>query len=70
MPMAWPIGSCFCPDPEAFPASRPLVAEAVRADENVYPAEAGLARSFVATTPPREAERLRTRLWSRFKVGR
>lgn len=56
--------------PNAVSAARALVEEAVRSDPNVYPTEAGLARSFVATTPPREAERLRTRLWSRFKAGR
>jgi len=56
--------------PNAVPASRPMVAEDVRRDPNVYPTEAGLERSYVVTTPPREAERLRTRLWSRFKAGR
>ena len=56
--------------PNAVPASRPLVAEAVRNDPNVFPAEEALARTFVAGTPPREAERARTRLWSRFKAGR
>ncbi|HYF07728.1 MAG TPA: extracellular solute-binding protein, partial [Acetobacteraceae bacterium] len=55
--------------PNAVPASRPMVAEAVRGDRYVYPDEEVLARSFVATTPPREAERLRTRIWSRFKAG-
>jgi hypothetical protein len=29
-----------------------------------------LAASFVAGTPPREIERARSRLWSRFKAGR
>ena len=56
--------------PNAVPASRPLVAEAVRNDPNVFPAEDALARTFVAGTPPRDAERARTRLWSRFKAGR
>lgn len=56
--------------PNAVPASRPLVAESVRNDPNVFPAEEALARTFVAGTPPREAERARTRLWSRFKAGR
>ena len=56
--------------PNAVPASRPMVAEAVRADPNVFPGEAELRDAFVATTPPRQAERLRTRLWSRFKAGR
>jgi putrescine transport system substrate-binding protein len=56
--------------PNAVPASRPTVAAAVRDDRNVFPDEAALARTFVAGTPPREAERARTRLWSRFKAGR
>lgn len=56
--------------PNAVPASRPLVDEAVRNDPNVFPPAEALARTFVAGTPPREAERARTRLWSRFKAGR
>ncbi len=56
--------------PNAIPQSRPLVAEDVRRDPNVYPTEEGLRSAFVAATPPREAERMRTRLWSRFKAGR
>lgn len=56
--------------PNAVPASRPLVDEAVRNDPNVFPPAEALARTFVAGTPPREAERERTRLWARFKRGR
>lgn len=56
--------------PNAVPASRPFVAEAVRDDPSVFPPAEALARTFVAGTPPREAERLRTRLWARFKAGR
>ena len=56
--------------PNAVPASRALVDEAVRNDPNVFPSAEALARTFVAGTPPREAERTRTRLWSRFKAGR
>jgi putrescine transport system substrate-binding protein len=56
--------------PNAVPASRPLVNEAVRNNPNVFPPAEALDRSFVAGTPPREAIRLRTRLWSRFKAGR
>ncbi|BDG73447.1 polyamine ABC transporter substrate-binding protein [Roseomonas fluvialis] len=56
--------------PNAVPASRPLVDEAVRNDPNVFPPAEALARTFVAGTPPREAERARTRLWARFKAGR
>ncbi len=56
--------------PNAVPASRPLVDEAVRNDRSVFPDAALLAETFVAGTPPREAERARTRLWARFKAGR
>jgi len=56
--------------PNAVPASRPFVAEAVREDPSVFPPAEALARTFVAGTPPREAERARTRLWARFKAGR
>ncbi len=56
--------------PNAVPAARALVAEAVRNDPSVYPSEATLAASFIATTPAPAIERLRTRLWSRFKAGR
>ncbi|MBW8267898.1 extracellular solute-binding protein [Caldovatus aquaticus] len=56
--------------PNAVPASRPLLAPEVRDDPNVYPPESVLANSFVAGTPSPAAERLRARLWSRFKAGR
>jgi putrescine transport system substrate-binding protein len=56
--------------PNAVPSSRPLVEEAVRNDPNVFPSAEALSRTFVAGTPPREAERARTRLWARFKAGR
>lgn len=56
--------------PNAVPASRALVEEAVRNDRSVFPEAALLAETFVAGTPPREAERARTRLWARFKAGR
>ena len=56
--------------PNAVPASRPLVAEAVREDPNVYPPEAALAHAFVPGTPAQGAERLRSRLWNRFRAGR
>ncbi len=56
--------------PNAVPASRPLVREAVRSDPSVFPPAGALAATFVAGTPPREVERQRTRLWSRFKAGR
>jgi putrescine transport system substrate-binding protein len=53
----------------AVPASRPMIAAAVRDDANVFPSEAVLARAFVPATLPPAAERARTRLWSRFKAG-
>ena len=56
--------------PNAVPASRPLVAEAVREDPTVYPPEAALERAYLPGTLPPAAERARTRLWSRFKAGR
>ncbi|HYZ32441.1 MAG TPA: extracellular solute-binding protein [Crenalkalicoccus sp.] len=56
--------------PNAVPASRPLLPEAVRNDPNVYPPDATLAKAFVVGTLPPAAERARSRLWSRFKAGR
>ena len=46
--------------PNAVPASRPLVAPAVRDDPNVYPPEAALAAAFVPGTLTQAAERART----------
>ncbi len=56
--------------PNAVPASRPLISQAVREDPNVYPPEAVLAQAFVAGTPGPQAERLRSRLWNRVRAGR
>jgi len=56
--------------PNAVPASRALVEEAVRNDPAVFPPAEALERSFVVGTPSHETDRLRTRLWSRFKAGR
>ena len=56
--------------PNAVPASRPLVAEAVRLDPSVYPPEAVLAGAFLPGTLPPAAERARARAWSRFRAGR
>lgn len=53
----------------AVPASRPMVAQAVREDPNVFPPEEALARAFVPGTQAPAAERARARLWSRFKAG-
>ncbi|MDB5375340.1 MAG: spermidine/putrescine transporter substrate-binding protein PotF [Belnapia sp.] len=56
--------------PNAVPASRPLVAAAIRDDPSVYPPAAALAAAYVPGTPPATAERARNRLWSRFRAGR
>jgi len=56
--------------PNAVPASRPLVADAVRQDPNVYPPAEALSGAFMAGTLPPVAERARARLWNRFKAGR
>jgi putrescine transport system substrate-binding protein len=53
----------------AVPASRPMIAAAVRDDPNIFPPEEVMARAFVPGTLPPAAERARTRLWSRFKAG-
>lgn len=56
--------------PNAVPASRPLMAEAVREDPVIHPPAAALENAFLPSTPPPAAERARSRLWSRFKAGR
>ncbi|MCB4822736.1 polyamine ABC transporter substrate-binding protein [Roseicella aerolata] len=56
--------------PNAVPASRPLVAPAVREDPSVHPPEEALSRAFVPGTLNPAAERARTRLWNRFRAGR
>jgi putrescine transport system substrate-binding protein len=56
--------------PNAVPASRPLLPEAIREDPSVFPGAETIARSFVAGTPPQAAERARARVWARFKAGR
>ena len=56
--------------PNAVPESRPLVVQAVRDDPSVYPPAEALAEAFVPGTPPPNAERVRSRLWSRFRAGR
>jgi len=56
--------------PNAVPASRPLMAEAVRDDPTIHPPAEALADAFLPSTPPPAVERARSRLWSRFKAGR
>jgi len=56
--------------PNAVPESRPLLPGAVRDDPSIYPPAESLARAYVPGTQGPAAERLRSRLWSRFKAGR
>ncbi|QDJ10575.1 Putrescine-binding protein [Roseomonas mucosa] len=56
--------------PNAVPASRPYLSQAVLADPNVIPSPETIARTFTVTAPPPAAERARARLWTRFKAGR
>jgi putrescine transport system substrate-binding protein len=50
--------------PNAVPASRPMVT-----DQSVFPSDAEMAGYFTSGAVPQAAERLRTRLWDRFKAG-
>ncbi len=50
--------------PNAVPASRTMVADA-----SVFPSDAEMSRYFTIGPVPQVAERLRTRLWERFKAG-
>jgi putrescine transport system substrate-binding protein len=50
--------------PNAVPASR-----ATLADTSMFPSDAEMARYFTIGPVPQAAERLRTRLWARFKAG-
>ncbi len=56
--------------PNAIPAARALLRPEVANDPSIHPSAAALERSFLAGTPPPAAERLRARLWARFKAGR
>ena len=56
--------------PNAVPASRPHLGEAVARDPNVYPTPEMIVRTFTVAAPPPAAERARARVWSRFKAGR
>lgn len=55
--------------PNAIPAATPQVDAAVREDPNVYPTPEMLARTFTVHALSPQAERSRSRLWSRFKAG-
>jgi putrescine transport system substrate-binding protein len=50
--------------PNAVPASRATIADA-----SVFPSDAEMAGYFTIGAVPQAAERLRTRLWARFKAG-
>lgn len=55
--------------PNAVPNSRDAIVPEVRNDPNVYPDTAS-ARFFTVRATPQAADRLRTRMWARFKAGR
>ena len=46
-----------------------LVAKEIRDDATIYPTAATMDKLFTESTPTRELERLRTRLWNRVKTG-
>ena len=50
--------------PNAVPASRALIA-----DVSMFPSDTEMARYFTIGAVPQSAERLRSRLWARFKAG-
>ena len=53
----------------AVPGSLPMIEPAIKDDTNVFPTEAQIAKFFTVKAPPQAAERLRTRMWARFKAG-
>jgi len=56
--------------PNAVPASRQTIRPELLADTNVFPTETAMAGFFTIGPVPQAAERVRTRLWSRFKAGK
>ena len=54
--------------PNAVPASLPMVNADVRDDPNVFP-DTSSPRFFTVRAPSQAADRLRTRMWARFKAG-
>jgi len=54
--------------PNAVPGSRDAVVPEVRNDPNVYP-DTSSPRFFTVRATPQAADRLRTRMWARFKAG-
>jgi putrescine transport system substrate-binding protein len=55
--------------PNALPATRKLVNPNLLKDPNVFPTEADMRRFFTIHAFAPAADRLRTRVWSRFKAG-
>ncbi len=53
----------------AVPASRPMIRPELLADTNIFPTAEQLATFFTIGPVPQAAERLRTRMWARFKAG-
>jgi putrescine transport system substrate-binding protein len=55
--------------PNAIPATRALVRPELLNDPNVFPTEADMHRYFTIGPSSPQADRLRTRVWARFKAG-
>ena len=55
--------------PNAIPATRKLVNPDLLNDPNVFPTDADMRRFFPIHASTPAADRLRTRVWSRFKAG-
>lgn len=56
--------------PNAVPASRPLLDPAVRDNPSVYPSAESMARMFTVKAQSPQAERQRSRMWTRVKSGK
>lgn len=56
--------------PNAVPASKPMIDQAITSDPNVYPREEDFERFFTVSGVPQTADRARNRTWARFKAGR
>jgi putrescine transport system substrate-binding protein len=56
--------------PNAVPASRANIKPDILGDTNIYPPQDAFGHFFNVTAISQQAERARTRLWSRFKAGR
>jgi putrescine transport system substrate-binding protein len=56
--------------PNAVLASRKDIRPDILADTNIYPPQDAFGRFFNVSAVSQQAERARTRLWSRFKAGR